>query len=473
MYKIDNLTCNMDSNKFRLYLCVGLAAMLMAVIVFQVYQVIDARDKHTLVKDENYRREIETPAKKLLNGYLGPLFRFKYMGNLNWLAIPLVFWFLFSKGGPTRPRWQQALAFVWLLSLIFVGAKGYYNSRYQLTLFPFTLFIVLTLTWELLKDKKTAIKVACFAVLFLFAGYNTARYFSSYKLFWELRVSRSKPHFPTKIVDFLNSQPDIGIKNSRVFVYNQPMYYYHTDKPGIDYITPYRHEIYLHLYRTKGDRRKIHRYIRKKSKVKYILIGWATENELRDRNISEFVNCEARMLFNEHGYRLYEIRDILLEQELKKPGYQKIPQVRSSDALSQGKRGEFNIEKLKAKGLLKITNRAADQKGRRLLQFGFQSGEESGIQVPAGKYVHVLLDARLSKSLLNRNNYIFIQDYKDKKWRRDRIYFSTGLWRTYRLSRKIREGSSQYIIGIRFVPKNSKEQLLIKNIRAYISDNPL
>lgn len=463
----------MDSTKLRLYLCLALTVLLMAVIMFQVYRVIDARDNNIVAKDENYRREIETPAKKTLNGYLGPLFRFKYMGNLNWLALPLAFWFLFSKQGAPRPRWQQALALVWLLSLIFIGAKGYYNSRYQLTLFPFTLFIVLIMIWELVKDRKKLFKVTCFALLFVFAGYNTARYFDSYKLYWDLRVTRAKPHFPVQIVDYLNTHPDIGYKNAKVFVYNQPMYYYHTEKPGIDYITPFQHEIYLQLYRTGADRRKVHHFIREQSEVKYILIGWATENELQDRNISEFVNCEARLLFNEHGYRLYEIRDTLLEQELKKPAYHRIAEIHLDNASAQGQRGEFSIEPVKTKGVLKIQNTRPDDKGRRLLQWGFISGKNSGIRVTSGKYVHVLFDARISKTLLNRDNYMFIQDYKDKKWSRDRLYFSTGSWRTYRLSRRIRSSSTQWGIGIRFVPETSEEELLIKNVHAYISDNPL
>jgi hypothetical protein len=463
---------NFNLNGFRLYLCIFIALLLIGVILFQVYNVIDERDTTVIVKSEEYRREIETPAKKWLNGYLGAFFRFKYLGNLNWLALPLLFWFLFSKGSPPRPRWQKALAFAWLLSLIFIGVKGFYNPRYQLTLFPLTLAAALVLTWELLKAQKTYVKVLCFAALTLVSGYNAYRYLDQYKLFWNLKVSRTSQHFPTKIVDYLNSHPEIGYKKSKVFVYNQPMYYYHTAKPGIDYMNPFHHDIYLHLFQVKGKRRKMHTYIRKRRRVKYILIGWAAESELKDRMMTEFFNCECRLLFNDHGYRLYEIRDTRLNLELKKPSYQRIKPVRLFNIKKQGIRGAFDIDHNKEKHILTITNLEASKDGQRLLQFGFTSGKKSKIQIPPGKYIHFIVEAKISKLLLNRENYIFIQDYKDN-WDRDRLYFSAPYWRTYLISRKIREGSTKFSMGLRFVPNSTKGKLLIKNLRAYVSDTPL
>jgi len=450
-----------------------IALLVSLLVLYLVYHVIDKRAHASLSRSPEYRAEIETPGKKWLNGYFGVFFRFKYLGNINWLAVPLVLWFLLTGKKKKRERWQMALAFVWLVTLLFLGLKGYYNSRYLLTLFPFTAAGVLLLSWQLLKDKKNHLKILCFSLLALMCLYNIYHYFAGYTLFWELRVSRKNIHFPHQLVNYLNSRSNIAAENSRVFVFNQPLYYYYTNKNGIDYVNPFSYEIFLGLRQKESSRRKLYLTIRKKFKVKYILIGWAEENEYQDRMFAEFLNCECKLLLNDNGYRLYEIRDRFLNRELRKGGYKKIEAWDSLSLSIQGIRGEFDISKDKKTGMATVSNLTPNKKGQRLIQLGFRaSGKKGKIEIPAGQYIHFLVTAKIPKHLINKDNYIFIQDLTDK-WERQRLYFRAHLWRTYLISRKIRESSSDVMLGFRFAPQSTRAMIKIKNIQVYVSDKPL
>jgi hypothetical protein len=140
-------------NKKNIIIC--LAAVLISILVLHlVYQIIDQRVREEIETKEEYIGDIETTGKQWLNGHLGFFFRFKYLGNINWLIIPLLIWFFVSKARKKLERWQMALGFVWLFTVLLIAVKGYANPRYQLTLFPITSVMVLFLLWKFLEDKK-------------------------------------------------------------------------------------------------------------------------------------------------------------------------------------------------------------------------------------------------------------------------------------------------------------------------------
>jgi hypothetical protein len=451
----------------------ALLVLLTFLVLYHIYLIIDEREVGVLSKSQEYREEIETPAKKVLNGHLGVLFRFKYLGNINWLAVPLVLWFLLTGSRKKRERWQLALAFVWLTTMLFIGLKGYYNSRYQLTLFPFTTALVILLMWELVKEKRQAVRIVCFSLLILLCAYNVSHYFDQFKYFWQLKVSRTMPHFPEKIVDYLSSRKEIGHGRSRVFVLNQPLYYYHIRKHGIDYMSPYHIGIFFGLKAKTGDRDRTYNFIRKRKKVKYMFMAWTMVGQYKDRLLGEFLNCECKLLISEYGYRLYEIRDPSLNRELQKSKYTCIKSIRLFQIRQQGTRGVFHLDKNRKKRILTVSNRTPGKEGQRLIQMGFDSGTAGSIlTVPAGRYIHFLVDAKLPEHLVNRENFIFIQDFKGT-WERDKIHFATHHWRTYLISRKIREGSERFTLGIKFVPQSQNDKLMIRSIRAFVSDEPL
>lgn len=96
-------------------------------------------------------REIETPAKMILNGYLGQWFRFKTQGNLNWLVIPFLLKFFIT--WKSQENWKKGMVVTYLLAFCLIGAKGFFNTRYQITLFPLTLFLVCTFLWDFVNSK--------------------------------------------------------------------------------------------------------------------------------------------------------------------------------------------------------------------------------------------------------------------------------------------------------------------------------
>ncbi|MCP5053193.1 MAG: hypothetical protein GY940_38870 [bacterium] len=245
-------------------------------------------------------------------------------------------------------------------------------------------------------------------------------------------------------------------------------------------MSPYHYEIFMRLTDKEGNRHKMHNIIRIKQKVKYILLAFTMENQYKDRMITEFLNCESNLLITEHGYKLYEIRDSRLNVRLSKPRFKRLKDVRLFSLKNHGIRGTFDLNKDRKKKIFTVSNKNADGKGNRLIQLGFHftsGGSEN--QIPAGKYIHLLVEAKIPRHLLNRQNYVFIQDFVQhrgkgkKQWQREKLYFSSPHWRTYRVSRELSENSSQFMLGIRFNPNSPEDKLVIKNIRAYVSNTPL
>jgi hypothetical protein len=228
--------------------------ILVATIVL-FYVVLYAIQVHTdkSITDINliYRR-IETPGKLLLNGYLGHFFNFKYLGNLNWLLIPFGLFAVFKLRYFDEP-WKKAVAFAYLLSLLLISAKGYFNSRYQLTLLPITLPSALFFLWLYLKENNLLFyKFRIFSFLLLLTLANNAVGFVFLKtitlpssnieskgIIYSIkhpietfnRLQHKKKTTPYPAVDFIRSLP----KNENVLVNNLPMLYYYTSKHGTYY----------------------------------------------------------------------------------------------------------------------------------------------------------------------------------------------------------------------------------------------
>jgi hypothetical protein len=396
------------------------------------------------------------------------------MGNINWLAIPLIVWFLVTGRRKNLERWQLALIFLWLVSSIFIGLKGYYNARYQLTLFPFTIGLVLVLLWELVKEKQWLIKMLVFSIVAGFCLVNVYHYYSHYKLYWDLKISRTRKHFPEKIMNFLVNNNEIKRGRNRVFVFEQPLYYYHTQKFGVDYKSPYFIILYANLVHQQRSREELYKLVRETHKIKYIFIPWTMENQFKKRILTEFLNTECRLLFNEHGYRFYEVRSPPLESELMKPRFRQIEVVNGKNVRVQGGRGTFGIFYDKETGMVTVKHKKPNKKGLRMVQLGFDSRvKKFALKVPEGKYVHFVIEAKVSQQMMSRKNYMFVRDFKEGKWEREKRYFAADVFRKYLISKPIRTGSERFQIGIHIEPDSPKDALEIKHIRAYISNQPL
>ena len=132
----------------RRFIILSVALVLFVCLIFNIYFILDYVDPS--ITDQNMiARGIETPIKMILNGYLGHFFAFSYLGNLNWLMLPILLYFLVTI--KQRTRWEIALFAFYLIAIALICVKGYFNRRYAVTLLPVTLTIVVYYLWEAMK----------------------------------------------------------------------------------------------------------------------------------------------------------------------------------------------------------------------------------------------------------------------------------------------------------------------------------
>ncbi len=105
-----------------------------------------------------------------LKRYLGLFFDFEYFGNLNWLAIPLLIYFLVTI--KKRKRWEMAIAFVFIISCLLLEIRRGFWPRYIFTLYPFTLAVILLVGWEYLKKKSHYLQIGAFLVCGILIFFN-------------------------------------------------------------------------------------------------------------------------------------------------------------------------------------------------------------------------------------------------------------------------------------------------------------
>ncbi|MCB9094297.1 MAG: hypothetical protein H6621_04430 [Halobacteriovoraceae bacterium] len=121
------------------------------------------------------KRGIETAFKLWKNGYGGAFFRFEYLGFL-----PLFFGTIFiGKSIITETKWTEKRkrfsALVIFVTLI-IALKGYLNFRYQMTLFPLFLFLLMFEEW-----KREKLKMAII-ILGILGSFVWSRKFYNFKL---------------------------------------------------------------------------------------------------------------------------------------------------------------------------------------------------------------------------------------------------------------------------------------------------
>ena len=452
-------------------------------VLFLVYNTIDKKDPRAKGTRIEILGEIETPAKKIFNGYLGSLFRFKYLGNINWLILPLLIWFFTSSR--KKERWHYALLFAWAITTIFIAIKGYTNPRYQLTLFPLTSIITLLLLWQYLVDKKKYVKVFGIAIFTAVVLFNIFHYGSDYQKFWKLRVTRQKVYFPSKIIDYVNSTDNIN-DQSKVFIINQPIFYYYTTKKGLDYLNPNSMGIWLELNRPSGSREKAYRLLKRKFNGSYVLLKRIQFKHSRRLTLNEFLHCECKLILENNGRLLYRLRDIPLEKELALPKYEKLKvwnrrgstiEKLSPPLTRFSYRGTFafEIKKKKKRKALTVHN-TAHQNQKRLLNFGYEFNSKSiDMKIPENKYVSMIVKVSASPRLVNNKNYIMISDYNRTDDTRETVktFLESPHSRTYIVSKKVRPGTTRLIIVFRFEPPSTREILTVEDVRVVVSDNSL
>ncbi|MCP4218463.1 MAG: hypothetical protein GY765_27765, partial [bacterium] len=379
-----------------------LLAIAASLMLRQVYVVIDQADK-TVGSVDELTAEIGTPGKRLLNGYLGMFFRFKELGNINWLLFPLALWFFIT--AKKRERFHLALLFVYIGSSLLIGYKGYYNSRYQMTLLPFTVTAILLLMWELLKDYNRYLKTACFMLIGVLALYNIYHYSDNFKFFIDIKTEPEKRHFPDKMLAYLNS-PERDTGDTGVFVIDSPILHYYTNRKGHDTRDVNIYHITRMISRKgQGKRTAIFNSF-KLSNIKYLLLTKFDLKTHRSKMLEEFVQCESELIRNAHGYCLYRMRDTALDFFGQKEGVAHIPvwQKRKKNPkrmapllrrFSYKGTFEFEVKRKKKVGRhMVVRNTAMDKEGRQVMNLGFEMNRRKlDIDIPVGKTVYFAVEA--------------------------------------------------------------------------------
>ncbi|MCU0287624.1 MAG: hypothetical protein MUF15_14675 [Acidobacteria bacterium] len=441
-------------------------------------------------------KEIETPGKKWLNGYFGLFFRFKYLGNINWLIIPLIIYFFLSIKKPHR--WQMAIILAWALTALFIISKGYSNYRYQFTLFPFTSAVILLLLWEILKNKKKYLQFSCFLIAGLVCTYNIYHYFDRYDFFWGLKTNEEKSRFPYQLLNYLNNDTALKESAKKVFVMDQPVFFYYTNQKGIDMQSPEAQWAINHLSRKSGSREAIFKEFKKILHVEYILLGANQIKLYQSQMLPEFLDCECRLILKDNGILLYRLREKPLSRELRSPRFETYqlwwpeahPNKASPSLITFVETGKFSFDYTRENdrgrnlSCLTLHGLKPNEKGEFKINFGYEPGRgpqgdhtklKMDLSRIRGRYLHFIARAAASPSVLNRDNFIFISEYneKDKSWPSSRTYFSSTERRTYIVSRQIAADCPRVILGFRFTPQSPGEMLVIQDAGVYISDEPL
>lgn len=235
--------------------------------------------------------------------------------------------------------------------------------------------------------------------------------------------------------------------------------------------------------------------------LKNIIAGDAKDAEIRLLDSEQQVKYAPQFtaLLNKHFKRIrednfYLIRSSLwirkdldadalfkryLGQILKTPGQREV--MPPAPPVVIGKRGEFKITSPGSgeSNVMEIVNTELHKKGKTLIQIGYLSGKKDfPPELLKGKYIHLVLKAKCPGNAPGSGNTLFIKDYvktaKSKgDWDDKSVEFSFDDWLTYGVSKKIREGASKLTIGFQFSPRNPEDRLLVKDIKLFITDEPL
>lgn len=262
-------------------------------------------------------RDIDTSAKFLLNGTLGQFFRFKLLGNINWLIIPLGIYFLATI--KKRQRWEIVVFIFYIIGSILL-LQGAYNYRYQLTLVPITVFSVFYLLDEITNFRQ--VKPAKYVILgsvFMLVMLNLYKSYASLKdenqkyistgtsVTSPVAIESNSKLSPLEMtMNFINSLP-VG-SNDWFLVNNLPEFYYYSNKSG--YYCWFFDNI---CYRNQGilifddpENKKISNFLSYGGKIKYI-ISTETFNKYNAKAL-DFIKKNTKLIFKSGEYVVYEVK---------------------------------------------------------------------------------------------------------------------------------------------------------------------
>jgi hypothetical protein len=355
----------------RLYLLfTGILLINCLLYFFQIYHEGQSKDINLIL------RRIDTPYKVWLNGYIGFLFNVKYVGLLNWLLIPLGIYYFRKNTERLSPQLKAILLALSLITLL-IAVKGFFNVRYQLSLYPVSIILFLFLLSDFIRDNfKDKVYSIFFFISFLIV-LNNMMYLS---LLQEKplvkRMSNEKKGFLSemrqkiynfqnlpdtiknfnqsnnqlsKALFFLNYLDTCGRKNekpyvvldfidklkneSKILVNNFPMLYYYTGKRGVYYWsgddTYFGKNGVRPLLNGRTDE-QITKFVKDSLQCRYVLSSHAYN--LYNERFHKWIGKYGKPIcFDASDFILYEIQDSAGNYPLE-PYYQKIDEYRRKSA---------------------------------------------------------------------------------------------------------------------------------------------
>lgn len=288
-------------------------------------------------------RGIDSFARLILNGYLGQFFKYKYVGTLVWVALPFFIAHLLKVRNQSRT--VKGFTLLYVLSILLIAVQGYYNTRYQLSLFPITVSFLALKLFEYFEKKSVkpsiVIIVICIGILtvFNYSVFAVERFVKNRNQEADTAVldgavaelsirDRLNVVFEAVNEKLGNTLPALlehdGIEGDRRHIYyqidslpieqkilvnNQPGIFYYTQKPGVmywcrkDLISDQRGRYSLLENRSNQEVRD---YLIDSLNCKYIFSTFHY-NEYNPRFV-EFIAERCDTLLQEGDFVLYEIR---------------------------------------------------------------------------------------------------------------------------------------------------------------------
>jgi hypothetical protein len=172
--------------------------------------------------------DLRTNKDLWLNGYLGIFLRFDKFGFLNWLAIPLIVYFLVTVR--KRERWEIALCLALCISCLFFCTMGYGYPRYQLTIFPLLITAIFLFGWQVVRatnNRALFVGIILFCLCVLLGNYYVLG--DTYAYYWKGSTGHGNPgeRFPYKLIEYVNKNVGTG---SGIMEYESPILSYHAIK---------------------------------------------------------------------------------------------------------------------------------------------------------------------------------------------------------------------------------------------------
>lgn len=133
--------------------------------------------------------------------------------------------------------------------------------------------------------------------------------------------------------------------------------------------------------------------------------------------------------------------------------------------------GTVKIDAVKDNGqnLLQIRITEPGKDGIRKLHLGYEFNRSGlDMEIPEGKTIHFIVRAAVSPGLLNKDNFIAVQDF-DRRWNSSRTYFRSNKQTTYVTSKKVRSGAKRLVLMIKFTPQSSTDAIILEDVRLLVS----